>query len=58
MENLTNNEIEIIRECLLCETLELENYIKKECLSLDASDIVQLQEQIEANNLIRKKLAR
>jgi len=58
MENLTNNEIEIIRECLLCETLELENYIKKECLNLDGSDIVQLQEQIEANNLIRKKLAR
>jgi hypothetical protein len=58
MENLTNNEIEIIRECLLCEILELENYIKKECLNLDGSDIVQLQEQIEANNLIRKKLAR
>ena len=58
MENLTNNEIEIIRECLLCETLELKNYIKKECFNLDGSDIVQLQEQIEANNLIRKKLAR
>ena len=58
MENLTNNEIEIVRDCLWSEVLELEQYIRKNCLDLADSEIEQLQETIDSNRLIMGKLAR
>ena len=58
MKNLTNNEIEIIRDCLWSEALELERYIRKNCLDLADSEIEQLQEKVDTNRLIMGKLAK
>lgn len=58
MENLTNNEIEMIIDSLICQNLELKRYIKKYALIDESSELMEMEKEIDANKVIIKKLSR
>ena len=56
--NLTNNEIEMIIDSLICQNLELKRYIKKYALIDESSELMEMEKEIDANKVIIKKLSR